>query len=566
LRVKATDDGGEDFEGQAVSRIVESNIMIFPAPRVLDVVPSVLPATGGVNVTVVGLYFGSPYSRGYEEPAFGYGLLDVIIGGQQCTNVKVKSDTQVICTVPAMVGTHAVDVVVLEPGLERSGRMARTITFNAVYFGGILERRSARGVVGTGPSSNLSVPFVEWVPRGVEAQAPSEWRGVPVSVDELVVDNTVLSMLFHEAIVFVGGNFKMGGSVKVNHIMEWNGGLVRSMGKGVDGAVHSLIIYKELLVVGGTFTKAYQSNGGSLRTGGLAGWNLGRGSGQVGRWELVGAPLQGAVMSSAVNGSRLFVGGRFNQFCSQRFNGVAMFNGTAWEPLGQGVGAGGVLSMAVLGDMLYVGGDFSSAGGKPLGKIAAWSVLTSEWRFFGKVDGEVLTMLEWDSHILVGGAFVTAGDKLCFGVARYTPADMGEGPQTDLDDGWNDDSQQRLGEWNPVGRGIEGRVNRLAAAGSCLYAAGDFINVSEHMGTRPAVANLARYCPNGQTEAASALWEPAVIVNGGERQQLAPLYALASSVPQGAAQWVPQYICSVNVTNATNGSQTENGTCVPAQT
>jgi hypothetical protein len=559
IRVFANDDGGTDFDGQSKSQTVESVLKVFPIPRVLDVVPAVLPASGGDRVTVIGLYFGSPYSRGYDEPKSGYGLLDVMIGGRECANVSVISDTEAQCIVPPMVGTQDVQVVIREPGLARSGRMARTISFNAVYFGGALQERGARGFFGTGPASNHSVPFVEWVPSGVDPPTPSHWEGVPVAINQLVVDNTVLSMLYYQSSVFAGGNFKTAGVVKVNHIMQWNGARVLPLGKGVDGAVHSLIIYQGLLVVGGTFTKAYQNKGGALRTGGLAGWRLSADARQEGTWELIGAPLQGAVMSSAVNGSRLYVGGRFNQFVSQRFNGVATYDGASWQPLGQGVSGGAVMCMAVLGKMLYVGGDFTSAGGKPLGMIAAWNVESSAWHFVGKVDGHVLALLHWDGHIILGGTFVTAGDNLAFGIARYSPAHDQQREQADdeqADDGWSDGVNDKLGVWNSVGRGIEGRVNRLAAAGGCLYAAGAFTSVSDHNGSRPAIANLARYCPNGEEGNASAVWEPAVVVNGGEQQSLAPLYALASAIPAGTAHFglrrrQYEWQCGINASNAT---------------
>jgi len=181
IRVVATDDGGVDFDGRAMSHVVESSLKVFPLPRVLDVVPAVLTATGGTRVTVVGLYFGSPYSRGYSEPSGGYGLLDVLIGGRPCTNLTVSSDTEILCTAPALVGKQGVVVVIREPGLERSGRMARTVTFNAVYFGGIFQHQVARGVLGTGPSLNRSVPFVPFTAPGVVLAPPTSWAGVPVS-------------------------------------------------------------------------------------------------------------------------------------------------------------------------------------------------------------------------------------------------------------------------------------------------------------------------------------------------------------------------------------------------
>jgi hypothetical protein len=52
------------------------------------------------------------------------------------------------------------------------------------------------------------------------------------------------------------------------------------------------------------------------------------------------------------------------------------------------------------------------------------------------------------------------------------------------------------------------------------------------------------------------VWEPAVVVNGGELQGLAPLYALASAIPAGTAHFglrrrQYEWHCGINATNAT---------------
>jgi len=321
--------------------------------------------------------------------------------------------------------------------------------------------------------------------------------------------------------------------------MFTSGGCTCSL-QGTDGAVHTFAIYKDLLIVGGTFTKTFQPNGGALRTGGLAAWRAAS-TGQAGAWELVGASLQGAVFTSLANSSRLYVGGKFNQFATQRFNGIAMYDGAGWSPLGAGVSGGNVLALAVLDHMLYVGGDFSWAGGKKLSAVAAWDVSMSNWRFFGKVDGKVHSLLNWDGHLLVGGKFETAGGVLALSIARYLPSSDG----------------QQLGRWYSVGRGIDGKVNALVAAGHCLYAAGDLGQVSDWSGIRPATANLARYCPNGEDANSSAVWEPAVLQDSGERQGLATLYGLASAVPASVAHFDLRrtyfWECGVNSTNATQG-------------
>jgi len=53
-------------------------------------------------------------------------------------------------------------------------------------------------------------------------------------------------------------------------------------------------------------------------------------------------------------------------------NGITVWNGTAWGPLGTGL-VGGATNFVVGGGILYVAGTFTSANGVPAGNIVMWN-------------------------------------------------------------------------------------------------------------------------------------------------------------------------------------------------
>jgi hypothetical protein len=131
------------------------------------------------------------------------------------------------------------------------------------------------------------------------------------------------------------------------------------------------------LYVGGGFV--HVSNGGaSVLANGIAKW-----SGGV--WSAVGNGIQaldlnangqwvlvpGRVNALAVAGSTVYAAGDFDVAGVVGASNVAMWNGTAWLPLGSGIN-GIAYALGLTSDYLYVGGEFSVAGGTPASGIAQW--------------------------------------------------------------------------------------------------------------------------------------------------------------------------------------------------
>jgi hypothetical protein len=273
--------------------------------------------------------------------------------------------------------------------------------------------------------------------------------------------------------VYVAGAFSEAGGSAANGIVAWDGSSASGLAFGTDGIVYSLDIFQGMLIAGGAFTKAYQRSGGAVSTGGLARWD-----GQ--KWGVLGSALQGSVFAMTANETKLYVGGRFNQFVSTNFNGVAVYDGSRWStmasPGGVGVEGGDVQSIAVSGIFVYVGGSFVRAGGVEAKYIARWD--GERWSSVGDVDGYVHTISSQGGLVFAGGAFLSAGGNFVGGVALYREKLDGS-----------------VGDWEALGKGVEGSVNSVAYVyqEGCVYVGGDFTSVSDDFGTR-AAAGFTRWC------------------------------------------------------------------------
>ena len=102
-----------------------------------------------------------------------------------------------------------------------------------------------------------------------------------------------------------------------------------------------------------------------------------------GEWVSLGSdlepirPMENTAVHAMVKvGGKLYVGGVISEAGGREANGMAVWDGCHWSPLGSGLASPGfrqfspslfrgVQALAVLGDYLYVGGDFLIAGGKP---------------------------------------------------------------------------------------------------------------------------------------------------------------------------------------------------------
>jgi hypothetical protein len=212
-------------------------------------------------------------------------------------------------------------------------------------------------------------------------------------------------------------------------------------------------------------------------------------------------PAYAACVYDDGSGERVYVGGGFVGAGDHRCNGVAAWNGVAWEQVGGGVllqdgSAGQVHSLAVFdpgsGPALYAGGLFSAAGGGPCFNIARW-----DGAFWSSPGGNgpndaARALAVFDDGagpaLYVGGAFGASAGIPTPGIVRFSGT-----------------------AWSGVGAASLGvTVNALAAfndgTGPALYAAGQFLAIGGI--STPSVARWdgAAWTPVGgiTTTAASA--------------------------------------------------------------
>jgi hypothetical protein len=196
--------------------------------------------------------------------------------------------------------------------------------------------------------------------------------------------------------LYVGGIFELAGTNRANSVARWDGQNWHALAEGVraagtPGVVTSLQALPASsgsgIAVGGFFDSA-----GTLRTRNVALWT---GS----NWLALGDGLPGSVLALATfphaGVDQLIAGGTFTavdtQFRSAR--GVARWDGTRWVGLGGSRSQspnGQVYTLAVhddgSGNALFAGGDFITApDGSPQNGVARWD--GSNWTYLTAVSG-----------------------------------------------------------------------------------------------------------------------------------------------------------------------------------
>ncbi|MCR9243938.1 MAG: hypothetical protein NXI31_02825 [bacterium] len=159
---------------------------------------------------------------------------------------------------------------------------------------------------------------------------------------------------------------------------SWNN--LAQLGFGVSGQVRALLPWdpdgagpqQEVIVVAGGFQEA----------GGIPAANVALYDPVSGAWAPLGAGTDNTINALAVDGNGdLLVGGAFLNAGGVTSNGIARWNGTAWQPIGVGFDVSqpgvSVRSLAVGGNgEIYAGGDFTMSGGNALSYFAQWNGAT----------------------------------------------------------------------------------------------------------------------------------------------------------------------------------------------
>ena len=177
-------------------------------------------------------------------------------------------------------------------------------------------------------------------------------------------------------ITYAGGSFTQIGGVAANRIAAWDGTAWHAMGAGFDdGEVYAIAGFDD-----GTGKAIYAA--GLLRTSaGITVNNIAKWDGTA--WQPLGAGVgdqQGNGIAALQvfddgTGPSLYASGAFLVAGGQPASCVARWDGSHWSPLGVGINNVGY-AMAVFdegkGPSLFVGGMFNSAGGLSSSRVARW--------------------------------------------------------------------------------------------------------------------------------------------------------------------------------------------------
>ncbi len=207
---------------------------------------------------------------------------------------------------------------------------------------------------------------------------------------------------------------------------------------------------REQLIAGGWFQQI-----GPITASGIATWD---GS----RWNGLGDGVPNALSILPLEGELYVSTQTWNPSTQSSTGGVTRWDGTSWTALA-GTFAGppeaGVFSLARYDGAIYAGGRFTEVDGVPLANIARWD--GSAWQpLGGGVDGAVRALRVYDGELVAAGEFYKADGLQAGMIAR-----------------WNGAAWANVGGGlleNPQSIYLGGGVYALAEFQGDLYAAGGF--------------------------------------------------------------------------------------------
>jgi hypothetical protein len=286
---------------------------------------------------------------------------------------------------------------------------------------------------GSGPALFVAGRF--GIAGGEEIYNLAKWDGQAWAGLGLTLDNsTVLALAVYDdgsgPALYTGGWFNQIGGTSASSVAKWDGANWSPLGAGLDpggwpaGRVYDMTVFDDgdgpNLVVAGTFRTA-----GTVSARGIAAWD-GEDWHQVGdEFTYPGDPGIFALMAVRENGTpMLWAGGGFVGVGGETARRVANWDGTAWQPAGEGFSS---LVYTLATDdpddpaLIYAGGIL---GGTHTShpRIAVWD--GADWAFVGgSTEGRVEAMAFFDQgagpELFVGGSFERFDDVPVPGVGIW---------------------------------------------------------------------------------------------------------------------------------------------------
>ncbi len=208
---------------------------------------------------------------------------------------------------------------------------------------------------------------VDGTPVDHVARWDGESWGVLASRGLIGVAGSVYALASVGSDVYVGGRFGQNSAGPDNHVARWNGTTWSSLTSGVSGGSSPVVLALaegpgESLIVGGKFL-----NAGEIASANIAIWS---GS----EWASLGDGIQdpsGIINAIAVSpAGEIVVGGEFLIEGDDAIRNLAIWNGTNWQPMAGGVDGGPVHALAFVEDALWVGGAFHTTDGEERAGLA----------------------------------------------------------------------------------------------------------------------------------------------------------------------------------------------------
>ncbi len=245
--------------------------------------------------------------------------------------------------------------------------------------------------------------------------------------------------------------FKPAGAAKQDQILgagdsNWSANFANA----VNNDVFCLVLDGTLLYVGGKFTQADGSTANRIATYNGA------------TWSTFGNGANTTVYSLAVDGSDLYIGGMFTSVDGVAANNIAKWNGSSWSALGSGTN-GPVLAIGVVGYNVYAGGNFLQAGGNAANYIARWN--GSEWQELGDegggTNGIVRAITISGGDIYIGGEFTWTWGASANHIVKYDGS-----------------------TWSALGSGVNSTVRAIAVSSGYVYTGGAFTQAGGNSASR----------------------------------------------------------------------------------
>jgi len=189
--------------------------------------------------------------------------------------------------------------------------------------------------------------------------------------------------------LIIVGDFTTAGGVACNRIARWDGKNWFPVGRGL--ALNSIPTcvakYKDQIFIGASFGLCRIAQNGAQ----------------------VDIPIDGGVSAFAVTSDGLYLAGSFTKINSVPASRVAFYDGTNFQPLGDGIfgGAATVNCITPYGNGVLAGGSFTSAGKVEARSLAVWQ--NGDWSAFPAslpgTDATVNLLSSSGNKLLMGGFF-----------------------------------------------------------------------------------------------------------------------------------------------------------------